>query len=248
MTVAAPLPSLALAGSPGFVVSGPDDVVVEWISRRAEWIYADLSRAHGLAVVAPLPSRCHLRIEPQGDRAWGHCVVSYAGGRLADASIEIHGPTDTLPATLAHELVHLFLAHLFGRHLPLWANEGLAVLAEPESGRRNWRRLACDLRFRERLWPLHTLLRRQKSPAAERERDACYAQAASLVECLVAREGGGPPARRTLLAFLAEGATRDWYDYTNELRRHYDLIDERDLERAWHAFLDDPLTRQDARP
>jgi hypothetical protein len=117
-----------------------------------------------------------------------------------------------LTTTLPHETTHVVLADLFvARAIPRWADEGLAVLAEPASERR--------LRYAElkeslgggRVFPIDRLMT-MDYPAAEDCR-LFYAQSISLTQFLVEQ---GPPERfiqfvRDSQRHGAEAALRDIY-------------------------------------
>lgn len=90
-------------------------------------------------------------------------------------------------SALPHELTHVVLAdRVAGRPLPLWADEGLAVLSESLSTRKAREDILIAAIRRGRTFPIGELLGREGLPVPER-RDVFYSQSSALVALLVER-------------------------------------------------------------
>ncbi len=154
-------------------------------------------------------------------------------GRVLSRYIHIHGSRDlVLDGVLPHEVTHAVLAgRLGGERVPRWADEGMAVLAEP--------RPRIDLHLRqlprwrddERLFHMRDLigLRDYPEPSAI---GPFYAQSVSLVDFLTREKGA-----KCFAAFVRDGV-RD--GYAASLQRHYGWSFT-ELDRRWqrYAFADE---------
>jgi hypothetical protein len=129
-----------------------------------------------------------------------------------------------LPAILPHEVTHVVLADLFtDMQVPRWADEGMAVLAEP--GQEQALR-AADLAAplgQNRLFRLSDLMTMDYPEG--KHWSLYYAQSVSLTRYLVEL---GTPAE--FVAFV-KGAQRNGVE--PELRRVYQIDGLADLERRW---------------
>lgn len=163
----------------------------------------------------------------------GHTNVATDGERVISRSIHLHGTNgELLRCVLPHEVTHAVLSSWFGvRPPPRWADEGMAVLAEPRDRVDGHLRLLSRWRADGRLLPLRRLVEMQDYPSPERV-PAFYAQSVSVVKFLVAEKGP-----QTFARFVRDGL-RD--GNVRALKRHYNW-DFADLERRWreHAFGDD---------
>jgi hypothetical protein len=115
-------------------------------------------------------------------------LIDRAGGKITLRRIDVRAAKrDWLTAALAHELAHVVVAdHFPGESLPRWADEGIAILADPADKQRRHRRefeaaLAAGGEFR-----LHELVTLRDYPPAGRW-GTFYGQSASLVDYLVRR-------------------------------------------------------------
>ena len=147
------------------------------------------------------------------------------GGRVVARRINLRADHPTLiDAVLPHEVAHVYFADLFPtRQIPRWADEGMAVLAEPESARAD--RLAdLDEPLRTgRLFRIETLMTAAMPDG--RYWDIFIAEGASVTSFLV---GLDTPTR--FVAFLRE-AERSGPEAA--LERVYGMDDYAALERRW---------------
>jgi hypothetical protein len=160
----------------------------------------------------------------------GYSTIRTDGGRVVRRRIDLNGGNDDLlDAVVPHEVTHIVLwSGFIGYTLPAWANEGMAVLTEPQD--RIDRHLHELLRFgREgRLYTVAQLLEHQKYPEP-RFLGPFYAQSISLVRFLTGVKG-----HQKFAAFLRDGLR---HGYTDALEQHYGWT-MADLEQHWrrHAF------------
>lgn len=130
-------------------------------------------------------------------------------------------------SALPHELTHVVLAdRLGGRPLPLWADEGLAVLSETEATRQKRDDALVAAVHRGAVYSAGALVCLCDSPPSTM-REGFYGQSALIASILIERR---TPAE--FLAFL-EDAERSGYDAA--LRRSYGLDGIAGLERLWES-------------
>jgi hypothetical protein len=147
-------------------------------------------------------------------------------GRVVARRMDMHCDNpNTLDAVLPHETTHVVLAGQFGKQqVPRWADEGMAVLAEPKDKvdlhRRNLARCYRD----GLLLGIGELMQLADYPQP-RQIGAFYAQSVSLVEYLSQQRG---PV--VFSQFVRDGL-REGYEAA--LRRHYGFRDFAELQHRW---------------
>jgi len=142
----------------------------------------------------------------------------------------LEADTDFLRAALPHELTHVVLSDKFvANPLPRWADEGIAMLADPKA-KQGRHRNDLHIAFANGM-VVHTaaLLTMEDYPTPDRF-GAFYGQSASLTEFLVKRK-----APSQFVDFV-ERARREGYD--SALRRCYEIDGIRELDRQWREDLD----------
>jgi hypothetical protein len=165
-----------------------------------------------------------------GRRTRGSSLVQFQGADISARRIDLLRTTDgSATNALPHEMVHLVLADRFGdTPPPRWAEEGIAVLADPPAKRAGHDRDLLAAHSRGRLPRIASLLASQEYPA-NNDRAAFYGQSARLVRLLL---GQGPP--RELCQFI-DAARSDGTEAA--LRGVYNLNGFAELERLWQAEL-----------
>lgn len=159
----------------------------------------------------------------------GHSSFQVVGGQVVGRRIDLHcDDLNMLATVLPHETTHTVVAGRFGeQQIPRWADEGMAVLAEPRAiVDRHLRDLS---HYRDRLFDLQLLMEMTSYPEP-RAIPVFYAQSVSLVDFLVSEKGA-----RVFSQFLREGMQSG---YEPALRHYYGCRNFADLERRWsgHAF------------
>jgi len=159
----------------------------------------------------------------------GFSTMGLQNGRVVARRVNLRADADRLLDTvLPHEITHVLLADLFPRNpIPKWADEGIAMLAEPPD------------QFRRRLVPLSEalesgrLFRLETLMTAEypdgRYWEVFMAQSASLTHFLVQQDS---PER--LLQFLRRSVSGE--ELESALRDVYGFSNFKDLETRWLAW------------
>lgn len=175
----------------------------------------------------------YLRAVPGGERTVASAWVETEAGRVVTRQIDVRGDrADWLDGALAHELVHVLAADRFvNAPMPRWADEGLALLADPHR-----KQTLHDADFRRasasrRQFRLAELLALEDYPSPERM-TTFYGQSASVVRFLAAR---GEPQE---FVDFVEHALEHGYDAA--LRNIYDLDGVAELEIEWTKSLRTP--------
>jgi hypothetical protein len=163
-------------------------------------------------------------------RSPGHSEIRADGSRVVLRRIHLHADEPAMvEAILPHEVTHAVLAGQFGDHpVPRWADEGMAVLDEPQE--RIDRHLNALSRQRDQglLFSARELIGMKDYPEPRRI-PAFYAQSVSLAEFLAETKDS-----RTVARFIRDGL-RDGFE--TSLQRNYGWsFDE--LESRWqkHVF------------
>jgi hypothetical protein len=131
-----------------------------------------------------------------------------------------------LTTVLPHETTHAVIAGRFGSpQVPRWADEGMAVLAEPADVQEKHRAnlLKC-LKQGGGSFPVSDLMQMPNYPTAERV-GAFYAQSVSLVDFLSRQRGP-----QVFSQFLRDAAQQG---YQKALATHYGIADFAELQNRW---------------
>ena len=151
-------------------------------------------------------------------------------GRMLTRRLNLAADDPHLPrATLPHEISHVIVTELLeGKRVPLWAHEGLAVLAEVSDGsRRRYGEILQEFLSRKQTFPVNALLEMSRYP--DEEFNALfYAQSVSLTRFFLAR--GGPALFLRFLRAVAGGGAEA------AIREHYAIDGLLELQRQWLAF------------
>ena len=170
----------------------------------------------------------YARMTGQPEESPGFSVMGQAGGKIVARRVNLRADHPSVAtAILPHEVTHVVLADLFpARPLPRWADEGMAVLAEPAAEQGHRARDLADPLASNRLFPVDRLVA-MDSPEG-RHWDLYYAQSVSLTRFLVAQ---GTNAQ--FIKFL-QASERNGFE--PELKRHYKIDGYADLQARWLAY------------
>jgi hypothetical protein len=176
-------------------------------------------------------SRDYARLTGAPGEAPGHTDLRVEGGRVLRRRIHVRADHPTYrDRVVPHEVAHVVLGSEIADGLvPRWADEGLAVLAEPREAIEEHLRVLPGLRRDRRLFRLRQLLDLDDYPEPSRV-SAFYAQSVSLTEFLA--EERGP---LVFTVFLRDAIRRG---YPMALEKHYGITSIDQLQTAWeaHAF------------
>jgi hypothetical protein len=159
-------------------------------------------------------------------QAPGHSTLEVQGGKVVRRRIDlVANHPNLLGGNLPHEIMHVILADLFPQPLlPRWADEALAVLAEPRENVQRYLRLVPQLRQEGKLYAVGQLISMPEFPEPGRI-TAFYVESVSLVDMLVAQKG-----EKEFLIFLRDAQR---YGYEKALERNYNLRNYNDLQSHW---------------
>jgi len=159
----------------------------------------------------------------------GHSTVSTEKDRVISRRIDLHCDEPAMLARrLPHETTHVVLAGKFGdKPLPRWADEGLAVMAEPRCEIDRYLGKLQECRCNHQLFYFNKMIEMQDYPEARRI-DAFYCESVSLVEFLLKEKDAA-----TLAKFLRDG-TRLGYEAA--AKRCYGFADLNDMQKRWEMF------------
>jgi hypothetical protein len=185
------------------------------------------------------PARCYVVVHPStasylrevgaaGGKTLGSSLTRTDHGRIVSRRIDIRGDiAEPLRAALPHEMTHVILADAFaGDELPRWADEGMAMLADPAEKLAGHDRDLDAAIAGQRVFHIAELLIKNEYPAAD-GRAVFYGESASLVRYLVSRRS---PADFVGFVHLA---AKKGYDVS--LRQVYGIQDVAQLEHLWRS-------------
>ncbi|MGQ0634824.1 MAG: peptidase MA family metallohydrolase [Planctomycetaceae bacterium] len=130
-----------------------------------------------------------LKLGPGSQSSSGCASLEVEQGKIVLRRIDLRSDADDwLTAALPHELTHVIVADRFsGRQPPRWADEGIAILAEPEAKQqRRWQAFR-EAASRGASFTARDLMAQSSYPQAA-GRDAFLWQSAALVSQLVEQE------------------------------------------------------------
>jgi hypothetical protein len=164
------------------------------------------------------------------EQSSGCATIGIDSGKVVGRRIDLRGDAgDWLDSALPHELTHVLLAERFTNHrIPRWADEGMAILVEPQDKQRRRREALERGLVARKGFSAAELTGLTDYPAADR-RDAFYGESASLVAYLMERES---PER--LLDFLEMSAKRS---PQAALQQVYGFADWQAVENSWKPRL-----------
>ena len=159
----------------------------------------------------------------------GHSSIGAATGdasRILSRVMHLHvDDASTLVAILPHETTHVTLAGQLGtKPIPRWADEGLAILSEPEDRIQRHLSAAPNILAEARSFTAAELLQLDEYPAPGMMA-AFYGQSVAVVSYLT--DLRGPQAFTEFL----RTAQRDGYEAA--LKKHYSMNGFADLDNRW---------------
>ncbi len=158
----------------------------------------------------------------------GHATYKAQNGAVVGRRLDLRADdANLLACVVPHETTHLVLGDLFAdAPPPRWADEGMAVLAEPRSRFDRFTRTLYSNRRQNRLVPLDRLFGKDDYPDATLI-TAFYIESVSVVDFLVAEKGP-----QTFVQFVHD-VTKSGLEAA--LQKHYDCRSVTMLEERWRA-------------
>ena len=159
----------------------------------------------------------------------GHSTIRSEGDHVLSRRVDIHCDDANWPVgVLPHETTHVVLAGRYGNStVPRWADEGMAVLAEPRDRIERHLRNLPKHRDERTLFNVGKLMQMNDYPDP-RYIGPFYAQSVSLVEYLSSLKGAPE-----YTAFLRDGLREG---YEPALQKHFHINGYADLDRLWQNY------------
>jgi len=239
-TPAAPLPlAWHVRETANFRIYHTDPVQAEQAAQAAEAVRTQQARRWGSSAArAPWSPRCDIYLYPtpkdfaqltgQPETSPGFSTMGVNGNRIVARRVNLRADhPQLLTAILPHEVTHVVLADLFTQQqIPRWADEGMAVLAEPPAEQASRASELTEPLKEGRVFKLSELMAIDY-PSAEAW-NLYYAQSVSLTQFLVAQ---GSPEQ--FVGFV-RGAQRKGVEIA--LRESYHIEGFAELENRWQTF------------
>jgi hypothetical protein len=239
--------SVASYKTANFIVTAPNAAAAREVADAAEAARTAAGRRWFGKEPAAWPRPCSIRVSLALGPTGGATSFDFARGdsdkpEVAFAAMDLRGSLhQLLSSILPHEMTHLVFAHHFGRPLPRWADEGVAILAESLTDQAAHDARCRDLLNEGRGIRLRVLLRMMDYP---KDLMATYTQGHSLARFLtgVTAEAGddgnaqkGPTRFVQFLERGTEGNTAASWDRAAKELYGYESVDT--LEQAWLDWL-----------
>lgn len=233
-----------------FIVTAPTAAAAREIADAAEAARAAAARRWFGKEPAAWPRPCSIRVTLALGPTGGATSFDFARGaddqpEVAFAVMDLRGNLhQLLSSILPHEMTHLVFAHHFGRPLPRWADEGVAILAESLTDQAAHDARCRDLLNEGRGIRLRVLLRMMDYP---KDLMATYTQGHSLVRFLTGEvttpsgtedDGNARKGATRFVQFLkqgTEGNTAASWDRAAKELYGYESVDL--MEQDWLDWL-----------
>jgi hypothetical protein len=247
-TASADGPTCAAAGAwrrfdtANFAVCCPSSMDPAVIGRQCEALRDELAGKWfgGSARITNWNERCYVVFHPseasylrevgEGGRSTlgSSLVTTHAANKIVARRIDLRGDvTEPLQAALPHELTHVLMADAFaGGQLPRWADEGMAMQADPPEKLARHSRDLNEAMQRRSEFHVGELLAETNYPGGA-QRAVFYGESASVVGFLIARR---PPAE--FVSFVRRAGSEG---YDAALRDVYGIQDVGQLEHLWKS-------------
>ncbi|MGO9814622.1 MAG: peptidase MA family metallohydrolase [Isosphaeraceae bacterium] len=237
-TPAAPL-SWHVRETANFRIYHTDPVQAEQAAQAAEAVRTQQARRWGSSAArAPWSPRCDIYLYPtpkhfaqltgQPETSPGFSTMAVNGNRIIARRVNLRADhPQLLAAILPHEVTHVVLADMFTQQqIPRWADEGMAVLAEPPAEQASRASELTEPLREGRVFKLSELMAIDY-PSAEAW-TLYYAQSVSLTQFLV--DQGSP---EQFVGFV-RSAQRKGVEIA--LRDSYQIDGFPELENRWQTF------------
>ena len=212
--------------SRNFIVHGPDQNVIHSVAQKAEDLRHKIAMAWLGKPLPAWPKPCPIQLKLTGGEAGGVTSFSFDQGRVTDQEMNLEGSAERiLNSALPHEITHTVFAWHFGAPMPRWADEGACMLSEDHRELARQDEIINGLIDRKGHMPLGALFVMEEYP---KDLLGFYGQGYSVSRFLI--EIGG---RDRFLKFVGDGTKIGWDTAT---RRHYNLPDSKELDRAWRSW------------
>jgi RNA polymerase sigma factor (sigma-70 family) len=194
-------PEAATVKTANFRVTAPSQRIARLIADAAERARKETAIAWLGKELPARTSSCRIRVT-LGTESGGATTFNFDTGKVM-ADMQVQGTLDRLLAdVIPHEVTHVVMADHFGKPLPRWADEGIALLSESEEEQNRHTRLCAESADAGNLVHLKVLWVALEYP---KEVAAFYAESYWLTKTLVARRD-----RATFVNFVRLGMSTDW--------------------------------------
>jgi RNA polymerase sigma factor (sigma-70 family) len=209
--------------TPNFSVSGVPPRVARLIAESAERHRKEVAERWLGKALPNWPEPCPIEVRINDKGSPGGATTFAFLERKIEMRMRLEGSLDRLLAdTLPHEVTHTVLATHFGKSVPRWADEGIAMLNESPEEQQRHQRLFHELAAERRNIKLDKLFKFKDYPD---DVMVLFAQGFSVTHFLVERKD-----RPTLLKFVKDGMDSGW---DKAAKKHYGFGDVAELEQSW---------------
>ncbi|NQV24168.1 MAG: hypothetical protein HQ518_07345 [Rhodopirellula sp.] len=208
--------------------------IAEAVGSQAEQSRTAIAKIWQDADLKPWGRPCTIDVRTGQGRPAGATTIRYLPQSASALRIEVSGPLDeVIESVLPHEVTHAVLASIFGRPLPRWIDEGLAILSEGQNAQQRQRLLLRDM-LKRKPPRLRTLIASAEYPESPDHSRALYLVGFSLTEFLIGQHG-----RASVVKCLSSAVAADEEGWETAVRNHFKYDSLETLEQAWKVWLDE---------
>ncbi|MFL5341627.1 MAG: RNA polymerase sigma factor [Gemmataceae bacterium] len=227
----------AKMASKNFVVTGAPLATCNRILLSAEMFRARIAKQWLGKELPDWPRRCPIAVTLNAAAPASATTFNFGAAPELTMHMTLSGSFDRVYGTcLPHEVTHTILADHFRQPIPRWADEGAALLSEPEEEGQHYHNQTVALLKDGRAIRLASLFGMKDYPS---DVGTLYAQGHSVTRFLVERKD-----RPAFLEFVKIGMKDGWEAAAKKV---YDLSSLTELEQAWLDSLRSEAAR-DKRP
>ncbi len=225
--------------TPNFLVFHADARLAESAAEAAESVRAAQAKRWGTsASQAGWPARCEIYLYPNGkafakatgqpESSPGFSTIESDGKQITTRKVHLRADqTALVTAILPHEVTHVVVADLFAvQQIPRWADEGIAVLAEPETEQALRMNDLREALTSGQVFELRQLMTTDMPEA--KDWSLYYAQSVSFTRFLVEQ---GTPAQ--MIQFVRESGSKG---AEAALREVYRIGGFAELQKQWQVY------------
>jgi hypothetical protein len=224
-----------------FRVRAASPALAQLVADRAERHRSAVARQWFGRELPTWSTKCVVHVHADDRTNRGSTSYAFRRGRLRSLEITLRGEAEEIVGTvLPHEVVHAVVVGELGHRPPRWADEGIAMTAEPSPVRWRQRRLAAESAAGAGGLEIGGLFGTRDYPPSRADLLTFYARSYAVTAFLVGRRDP-----RTFLEFVERGQAGDW---NLAARECYDYADLAELEAACESWLLDARLNEAADP
>jgi hypothetical protein len=212
-----------------FIVEAPTPAIAKVIGEAAERHRKEIAQLWLEKELPKWEPPCPIRVEIDTPKGKGGASTFNFSTKLVTRQMHLSGSLEAiLLGCLPHEITHTVMADHFGKPIPRWADEGIALMSEELDEQKRHLQMCREILNAGRGIPLRKLI-----PALDYPTDflVLYCEGFSLTKFLVENHKDG---KKKLLQFIEMGMKDGW---DQAVKEHYGWESVDQMEQEWLKYL-----------